>query len=121
MGSMRPFGGGVSLQDIFRAIKTSSSAAGDNAVESAQGACGEKLTGDEIAVTTRTVLRVLSQTDISQEQAALLALRCLDEAGVSAQDGITFGEFQRAVLAPVDADQAATRVPRMLLVSLMAS
>ena len=119
MGSMRPFGGGVSLQDIFRAIKTSSSAAGDNAVESAQGPCGEKLTGDEIAVTTRTVLRVLSQTDISQEQAALLALRCLDEAGVSAQDGITFGEFQRAVLAPVDADQAATRVPRMLLVYVL--
>lgn len=95
----------VSVRDIFCALQK------DHNVDGL-------LTPGELASAIGSVLRVLSQTEISVEQAEKLRLSAMQEAGAG-PEGISCGQFERAVQAPADLDREATRVPRVLLVSVL--
>ena len=92
----------VSLQAIFCAVQKEHDVSG-------------LLTHAELAFASRCVLRVLSQTEISEAQADKLAHTCFEEAAAGLE-GISFAQFEAAVLKPADMDRKATRVPRVILV-----
>jgi len=95
----------VSAEDIFCAVQKDHDAKG-------------LLTRDELSEATIAVLRVLSHTEISLAQAEALTQRALEEAGAG-PDGISLGEFERAVRLPIQQDRDATRFPRTLLVAVL--
>jgi len=98
-------GSEVNLGDVFRAVQKDHDMHG-------------LLSHEEIAQATLSVLRVLSQTDISAAQANTLAARIVEDAA-DGHSSISFRQFEKAVLAPVDHDREATLVPRILLVSVL--
>lgn len=98
----------VMLKEAFRAVKR----------DCVEGAEDGLLTREELAAATTHVLRVLSRTEISAGQADCLARRALEDAGAG-EDGMSFTEFKRAVLAPAECDRRATRVQRWLLVAVL--
>jgi hypothetical protein len=95
----------VSAEDIFCAVQKDHDAKG-------------LLTRNELSEATIAVLRVLSHTEISQAQAEALTQRALEEVGAG-PDGISLGEFERAVRLPIQQDRDATRFPRTLLVAVL--
>ena len=107
LGEMRQ----VTLEEVFRAVKRDQYHGGGGAGE-------ELLSREELAAATTHVLRVLSRTEISTEQADCLARHALKDACAGA-DGMSFDQFKRAVLAPAECDLRATCVQRYLLVSVL--